>query len=347
MVVAQRRLFEVELRPVSGSRFQPTGFPDIGAAVFDRPERRDGELIWVQALILESSQSMANHLEAMGWDPAKREPVAALRGLPYVRVVADDGRYLTSSRTEAHRLASAFVKDSTLEGKSMREVIKARLGLRDDTPLAPRDIARAVFAMDPLCLIHGVFFAETAKVWPGQPKIARAVTGFIEAVDVRPAVSGGVKRDQVRHSVAEGGGSTEGYGFVPFHRTEWTAARIVASFCIDLAQIYSYGLSHEASSLLEAIALWEIRALLDGGLRLRTACDLVPVGGELLDQTGEALKEKVTLETDIRALIGKCADLVGDGQPLQVTWQGTGKKAKAGAEKQPAGTEDDGEESQS
>jgi len=35
-----RLLIEVELRPVQGARFQPTGFPDLGAAVFDAPDGR-------------------------------------------------------------------------------------------------------------------------------------------------------------------------------------------------------------------------------------------------------------------------------------------------------------------
>ncbi|MHB8331379.1 MAG: type I-G CRISPR-associated RAMP protein Csb1/Cas7g, partial [Candidatus Dormibacteria bacterium] len=287
MTTAYRQFFDVELKPLAGTRFQPTGFPDLGPALFDRPARRNGMIEWVPALLLESAQSMANHLEAVGWDAAAHKPASALSGLPYVRVVAaEDGRYLTSSRTEAHRLASAFVKDSTLDGKGMREVIRERLGLRDDTPLAPRDIARAVFALDPLCLIHGVFFAESAKIWPGQPRIARAVTSFIEAVDVRAANSGGVKRDEVRHQVGESGGATEGYGFVPYHRTEYTAARIQAAFVLDLVQLRSYGLGDVATEMLATLVRWEVRSLLDGGLRQRTACDLAVVDPEITDREG-------------------------------------------------------------
>jgi|GEM_PF-4845589 len=33
----RRQLFEIPLEPVVGSRFQPTGFPNLGAAEFDRP----------------------------------------------------------------------------------------------------------------------------------------------------------------------------------------------------------------------------------------------------------------------------------------------------------------------
>jgi CRISPR-associated protein Csb1 len=340
---AARQLFEVELEPVSGSRFQPTGFPDLGAAVFDRPVREDGSVAWVKALLVESAQSMANHLEAVGWDEGAQRPHPVLEGLPYVRVVAsDDGRYLTSSRTEAHRLASAFVKDSRIEGQEMRQIIRQRLGLRDDTPVAPRDIARSVALLDPMCLIHGVFFAEAAKVWPGQPRIARAVTGFIEALDVRPAISGGVKRDEVRHQIGGdvAGGSAEGYGFVPFHRTEYTAGRILASFCIDLAQVESYGLPAPGLDLLVAVARWEIRSLLDGGLRLRTACDLAPVNGDVVDRAGDPLPEADELGQEVRELVGAAGDLLGDGGPLEVVWSGGGKKSP----KKKPGADEEGEE---
>lgn len=325
VATAHRQLFDVELEPIAGSRFQPTGFPDIGAAVFDRPVREDGRMSWVPSLILESAQSMANHLEAAGWDRATERPVPTLEGLPYISVVAaDDGRYLTSSRTEAHRLASAFVKQSMLDGQPMVDVIRDRLGLRDDTPLAPRDIARQIFALDPLSLVHGVFFADNQ--WPGQPKVARALTGFIEAIDIRPAISGGVKRDDVRHHLGDTGGAAEGYGFVPFHRTEYTAARIVASFCLDRAQIAAYGLGDPATHLLEALALWELRALLDGGLRLRTACDLVPSTEVVADQSGAPLDDLESLTATIQGLVAECADLLGGGQALEVVWAGGSKR---------------------
>ena len=324
-----RRLFEILLRPASGSRFQPTGFPDIGAATFKRPRRgSDGELSTINCLLVESAQSMANHLEGVGWDDAVSRPVVTLEGLPWVKVsAADDGRYLTSSRTEAHRLAAGFIKDATLDGVGMKAIIKERLGLQDATPLAPRQIAAAVFALDPLCLIHGVFFAENAKVWPGQPKIARALTGFVEADDIEPVVSGGVKRDQVMHESSEGSTSKEGYGSIPFHRMEYSAGSITAYFSLDLAQLRAYGLSADATALLEAIGLWEMRSLLDGGLRLRTACDLVPVETTVVDQAGDELPQLEILSARIPELVAKCSAELGSGGPLEVQWS----KPKAGS----------------
>jgi CRISPR-associated protein Csb1 len=323
--VPDREHLDVRLQPLAGVRFQPTGFPDVGPALFQRPVGEDG---WQDCLLLESAQSMANHLEATSWDEGLQTPVPAFAGMPYVRVVGADGDYLTSSRTEAHRLAAGFVKDSALGGVNMKDEIRQRLGLRDNSPHAPRDIARAVFALDPMCLVHGVFFAEKATVWPGQPKVARALTAFVEAHDVRPAISGGVKRDDVRHTVADTGGAAEGYGFVPFHRTEYVAREIVASFALDLDQLASYGLPEPARALLATAARWEVRRLLDGGFRPRTACDLVVLDAASVDAVLAPLDQ---LTDELSSLVARCGDLLGGGEPLVVSWDGGKAKAKKAA----------------
>ncbi|MEX2553297.1 MAG: type I-U CRISPR-associated protein Cas7, partial [Actinomycetota bacterium] len=139
----------------------------------------------------------------------------------------------------------------------------------------------------------------------------------------------GVKRDAVRHKLSEGsGGTAEGYGTVPYHRVEYTAATITASFVIDRAQIAGYGLGDSASSLLETLALWEIRCLMDEGLRLRTACDLAPVDGNVSDRSGQVLPGKQQLAEGLSRLISECTDLLGGGEPIEVRWGGgkTGKK---------------------
>ena len=324
-----RRLFNVPLEPVSGSIFQPTGFPDIGTAVFDRPVRDDaGNTTFQSALLVESAQSMANRLEGMAWDDGTLAPVALFDGLPYVRIIrGDGGEYVTSSRTEAHRLASAFVKDADIDDTKGKAYIKDKLALVNDLPIPARRIAAAVFGLDPFCLLHGVFFAD--KEWPGQPKIARAVSASIEAHDVRRVDSGGVKKDHVRHSLGDSsGGTAEGYGTVPFHRTEWTAAEIVATFNVDLGQIRSYGLGDAGYKLLEAIALWEIRTMLDGAIRLRTACDLQAIDDEIVDRAGVPLPSADDLAATITSSIAAVSELVGSGKALEATWTPT-KAAKS------------------
>lgn len=270
MTNASRTTLSLDLKPIAGSRFQPTGFPDLGAATFERAGQ-DGE-----SLLVESVQSMANHLEGTTWDTARDEPATAVNALPYIRVVDGAGQFVTSSRLDAHRLASAHILDGTLDGTETRKVFEQRFGLVKGRPLDMRLVAREVFALDPVSLVHGVFFAQGS--WPWQPKIARAVTAFIEAADVRAAVSGGVKRDAVYNTSkdAEGQSSKEGYGMVPHHRVEYTAESITLHVVIDEQQLRSYGLSPAATELLSSLAWWELATLLNDGLRLRTACDLVP-----------------------------------------------------------------------
>jgi CRISPR-associated protein Csb1 len=322
-----RHVYDATLVPLLGSTFQPTGFPDLGAATFDRFDADGGEPS--QALLVESVQSMANRLEATAWDAGANRPVHAMAGLPYVEVVhAGTGEFLTSSRLEAHRLFSAFVRDSAWDGGSGDQVLLSRLGAKPDTPLDIPGMARAIMALDPFSLLHGVFFAGQTKpkgnraAWPAQPKFTRAVSGVIEAHDVRRAVSGGRKSDRVRHRGDEDveGASTEGYGSVPFHRTEWTAREIVASFVVDTELIASYDLPAPAAELLETLALWEIRALLSGGLRLRTACDL-ELRGQVRTRRGTPLPEAAELHRRLRAAIDASAEVLGDGKPITVTWE--------------------------
>jgi len=277
MTDSNRTTHVVSLAPVAGSRFQPTGFPDLGAATFQRPTQSG----WVEALLVESVQSMANRLEATTWDDANQGPVPAVQQLPYVQVVDPDGVVLTSSRVEAHRLASAYIMEGTIETDDRNvEVAKwlpTLLGLAKGRPLDHHTFVRTVFDLDPLSLVHGVFFAQ--KSWPWQPKVSRAVTCFIEAHEVRPAVSGGVKKDSVVNTVAAGD-TVRGYGMVPHQRTEYTAREVVAFITIDHGQIRAYGLSQARTELLEALIDFEVSTLFSTSLRLRTACDLDVVSAE-------------------------------------------------------------------
>jgi CRISPR-associated protein Csb1 len=300
---AQRTVLEVDLAPIAGRRFQPTGFPDIGAAEFDSAAGS-------KALLVESAQSMANRLEAKTWDEARSDQVEQLAGLPYVRVVGPDGEFLSSSRLEAHRLASAYVMEGKVGGTEEGEKwMERQLGLTVGRPLDHRAVARACFRLDPVSLVHGVFFAR--KGWPWQPRIARAVTSFVEAYEVIPAVSGGVKRDVVINEAKEGL-TARGYGTVPHHRVEYTAGTITAYFTIDHAQFRSYGLSEPATALLEALAEFEIGSLLDGGLRLRTACDLTVVDARGQRPDAEEAAARVA------KFAADCSDELGP--VTEVTW---------------------------
>src|SRR3990172_7639495 len=88
---AQRLLFEIPLKPLQGQRFQPTGFPGLGAATF---QTSDG-----QCLLVESAQSMANRLELTIWDEASQDIKSELQGLSHVRVMRN-GKFLTDTVLE-------------------------------------------------------------------------------------------------------------------------------------------------------------------------------------------------------------------------------------------------------
>lgn len=266
-----RLILSARLSPTVGSAFQPTGFPDLGAAEFQRPSSNGAQ----RALLVESVQSLANHLEARSWDAGANKPVDTIAKLPYVEVRDSENRFLTSSRIEPHRLAGAYIKKAVIEDTPAGDWMIERLGVHKDVPTDWASTYRGIFQLDPLCLIHGVFFSDPQWGEYGNPKVRRAVTAVIEARGIEPVVSGGVKRDDVQPKASDQrGGSKEGYGFVPFGRTEYTADEIVLEAAIDLEQIRGYGLGDAETELLTAVTLWEVRTLLDGPLRLRTACDL-------------------------------------------------------------------------
>ncbi len=244
---SHRLLLEAKLRPVQGERFQPAGFPDLGPAEMVTPSGRTH-------LLVESAQSMANHLEMAIWDPLKGDLVEPLRGMPYVRQGS------VNSVTEAHRVASPYLLPLVVEE------IKRELNWGGKRRPEMHEVARVLLRYDPGSLLHGVFFS---MMKPGNVKLPRLLSAFIEARDVTMVPSGGVKFDHNDPS----GPSKDGKGHVPFARSEYLSDEIVAFFNLDLVQLRSYGLSDLAAGFLFDLALYKIRRVLDRGLRLRTACD--------------------------------------------------------------------------
>ncbi len=262
-----RLLLEQELRPIQGDRFQPTGFADLGAAVYERP---DGK----RMLLVESAQSVANRLESTCLEGSGPHLVPQLEGLPYVLVkLTGQADTTTSSLVEAHRINSPFI----ISNPQFREPFLARSGYAKGRPIDWSRIAESVFHYDPNSILHGVFMANLED---GRVRLPRALTGFIEAEDVREVFSGGVKNNPLdpTGTIRAQGFDKDVYGNVPYPRIEYTAAKITAYFNLDLALLRGYRLAEEAQQLLMALALYKIRRLLSAGLRLRTACDFLPMG---------------------------------------------------------------------
>jgi|SRR5690625_3003566 len=292
----RRLLFSIRLQPIQGTRFQPTGFPDLGAAVYQA-----GDTAY---LLVESPQSMANRLETVCWDDRVNDLRSPLKGLSYIRV-EEDGEYLTSSIMEAHRINSPYILES--KDRSFFELLRDDVARLGKGPIDRHALAMALLRYDVNSLLHGVFLAKR-ELAGGRLRVARALSAFIEAEGVQVAASGGVKNDHVNPS----GDTSKGFGNVPFHREEYTAEAITAYFNLDLGQIRGYGLGKEIERLLILLSLYKIRALLDGDLRLRTACDLA-----LADATGQIMADAPSgfvlptleaLEDALPSAIAECGD---------------------------------------
>jgi CRISPR-associated protein Csb1 len=156
------------------------------------------------------------------------------------------------------------------------------------------------------------------------------LSGFIEASDVRVAESGGVKNDRVDPS----GDTKQGFGNVPFHRTEFTAREIKAYFNLDLALLRGYGLGDDATNLLIALSLFKVCRFLSTGLRLRTACDLEVEGTTTVTHpTGFNIPEEGHLLAECKRLIVNCKGLFANPAVTEVQWKPGKKKGKDKAEK--------------
>lgn len=293
---AKRLLIDVPVEPAQGSRFQPTGFPDLGAATFERPTA-DG-LATTSNLIVESRQSVANHLEKVCVD-ADNHLVSCLSGLPYVSVKRD-GVELTNSLLEAHRLNSVYIEKE--DGGKFHKQLTEAIGYDAKKPHDFRKLAGALFLYDPNSLIHGTFLESIAGVL----RVPRLVSGFVEAEGIERVPFGGVKNDRVTAAKDGDKDAKAGYGNVPFHREDFTARTITAYFNIDLQQLRSYALGSAGENLLFALSLWKIQAFLDEGLRLRTACDLVVSGTPRVRPGDYALPGRAVLEEQLPGLIDAC-----------------------------------------
>jgi CRISPR-associated protein Csb1 len=326
---SNRLLFTVPLRPVQGDRFQPTGFPSLGAAIY---QTRDG-----QKLLVESAQSMANRLETVCWDASRNAPVMVLDGISHVTVTRKSA-FLTDSMLEAHRINSPYL----LEGKDRKffDNLKAELGGLEEGPIDRKKLAEVLLKNDIGSLIHGVFLAKK-DLAGGRLRIARALSAFIEASGVSVAASGGVKNDHVNPS----GDTKNGFGNVPFARDEFVAEKIDCHINLDFAQIRGYGLDENAEMLLVLLALYRVRKLLDGALRLRTACDLEPIDRENVVASRPKefkLPSLFELEAAVKTAIQSCK---GSMVHTTVTFEDELKKGKETQQSGDGDDDDDANES--
>ena len=306
-ITESRILVEAELEPMQGQRFQPTGFADLGAATYTLPNG-------TRMLLVESAQSMANRLEATIVD-ADGEVIPELEGISYVTstLTKPEGDTLVvSTMTEAHRLASPFI----ISNKDFCNKFCEEAQYGEDARLNWKRINAALFKYDVNSLLHGVFLS---LVKGGRIKSPRLLSSFIEASDVREVVSGGVKNTfDPKGSLAHEQCDKDVYANVPFQRTEYTAGSISIYFNLDVAGIRALGLSEDAQNLLSCLALYKVRRILDGGLRLRTACDL-KLKGEVKIAGMANLPTQEQLLEELRRSIVACKPLFAEPAVTRLT----------------------------
>ena len=287
-----RMLIEVNLKPLQGTRFQPTGFPDLGAATYQAVDS-------TSMLLVESAQSMANRMEAVCWDEGNNDWTEALKGLPYIKVVDTNGKSLTNSILESHRINSPYILES--KDRAFFDKLSSDLGVMETGRVNLQLLAETLLKYDVNSLLHGVFLAKS-NLAGGRLRLPRAISSFVEAKDASVAPSGGVKKDEVNPK----GDAKKGFGHVPFHRDEYTG-KITAFFNLDLAQIRGYRLGKDVEDLLTVLAIYKIRKLLSEGLRFRTACDLEIEGDILVKRPmGFTLPSLKDAEEALPSLIARC-----------------------------------------
>ena len=310
LAAAPRLLLEAILKPVQGTRFQPTGFPNLGHAVYDSPDGHG------RTVLVESAQSMANRLEAVCWDTLSDDWVAPLRGMPVVKVVDSDRKPLTNSLIEAHRLNSPYI----LEGKdkTVVDLLQRRLAGMEVGRVDLRELAKVLLEFDTNALLHGVFLAKK-QLAGGRLRLPRSLSAFVEATNATVAASGGVKNDGVNPK----GDTGKGFGNVPFARDEWVAETVTAFFNLDLRQIRAFGLGSDVERLLIMLALFKIRKFLVEGLRLRTACDFDVVNIKVTRPGSFTLPDLNAIEAELPGLIEAVGSqgLFGDSRVLTVKYE--------------------------
>jgi CRISPR-associated protein Csb1 len=301
----RRLTIAATLKPTGGQeRFQPAGFPEIGHVIYDAP-RSDGGV--EKVCIVDSSASMANHLEKVCWDDTAFDLVLELAGLPYVRVVTDldptgnadrwqkngedwelkiDGtRPVFATLTEGHRLASDYFLDSQWR-KVTEQVEKKGKKEPADRVLSGREVLKREFGTVSLGK-EKTFTPPTARnevlktICKYDPNSLVHGVFFSAFKDIK------IPRVLTAHLEAFGASRVDysGVKFDPvgkkynllgekvsgqpiFQTDDSTAHTIRATFIIDLQQIRSFGRTVRKNDKPETFGLSEVEKKLILGLSL-------------------------------------------------------------------------------
>ncbi|MBI3456694.1 MAG: type I-U CRISPR-associated protein Cas7, partial [Candidatus Rokubacteria bacterium] len=256
MYAKDRVIIRAQLNLANGHFLQPTGFPDIGSCVY---AGGDGK----KRCLVESEQSMANRLEAVGMK-APGHWVDELAWLPVIEVGDSNGTLLATNLTEPHRIASSYVLEGKLNGSDLKTMLADKVGLADGGAIWPLDkreaLEKLVFALDPAALLHGFQFVQWKFVGLRQTRLlsARLECVLAEEAEVH---YGMVKFDLIDPS-GQGAGTNKGQSIAAKSRIVAAKGGIEATFDIDILGLKSVALEDNKKKLLLALALWKIGAFL-------------------------------------------------------------------------------------
>lgn len=322
-------------QPVAGlDRFQPAGFPEVGHVIYKAP-RKSGTV--ENVCIVDSSASMANHLEALCMRGAHDfDLVDELQGMPYLRCVTGDleegklpagkREVVVTSLTEGHRIASTYflagrsldgegllaeASDSTKSKKSKGKAKASATGkfeekLIDEFGIVLPGSSRAHPPAEKWWNVFKTIFRYDPNAlvhgvlfpqW--QIKISRVLTAHLEAFGASRVDRSGVKFDRL-------GKTTSGQPI--FAVDDTTAREIRATFILDTALVRSFGrtngntplgLTQGQKAFLVALALWKIQRLCETPFRFRSGCHLKCA--KLTDDKDQ----EVTIEMNIQNAISQ------------------------------------------
>lgn len=323
---ASRLLITVPLKVADGTngRFQPTGFPDLGPALYKgvREFEENGKKVQraVNMLFSDTAAALGNWLEEACL--SGEDYNADCKGIPYVRVLDGDASgdakpFLTSSVREPHRLASPYVLAAKrADGETMKAWLAKpdQFAVNKQRPVRPWVLAQKLFSIDPGCILHGVFLEEL----DGRLRLSRLLSGFIEAANPNQVNYGGVYRGEV--SAKDN---------IPFPKQEFTSDDIHASFILHLATLNGYGLPDAQQRFLILWALYKIDSLLKRCLRLRSGCEFKATSiACTVDESPWTWPTNKDIKADFalaRAAVFPTLDSEADSwkqlRVVQVTWQ--------------------------
>lgn len=292
-----------------------SALPTVKPPVFLNVGVSQAYLPWAQRLdvLLHTPQATANLIEDSVWDAVRHELIPEFKGLPFVEIYTQSGQYVASTLDLPHRLGTGYLlknKHAQLNGQRFRE------GLRQQ--IRDKGIYQAVFALCPMSIVLGSFYAHIAGVY----RIPRVLSGEFVAENAISMPTGGAVHDPVsargqginpKHIFGIKNGkdtvvakpSQAGLGNIPYIRESFKAQRYVGRFVIDTRLVDKSNLDDKAKQLIQLLSEYLLRRLLAEPVTLRTECYLMPNKESSL----QPLPELNTLEEQVKQAIEDCSDL--------------------------------------